>query len=72
MTCSMMTGMRQLLFLLTMFPPLLSPSLSPTTLVTIVIGIEFTADKTILDFNKAAEKVGLDYTTAFVEFKNVL
>ena len=35
-------------------------------------GIEFTVDKTISDFNKVAEKVGLDYASAFVEFKNVM
>jgi hypothetical protein len=35
-------------------------------------GIEFTADKTIPDFNKGADKVELDYATAFVEFENVL
>ncbi len=35
-------------------------------------GIEFTVDTTIPDFNKAAEKVDLDYAHAFVEFKNVL
>ena len=35
-------------------------------------GIEFTVDKTIPDFNKGADKVELDYATAFVEFENVL
>jgi hypothetical protein len=35
-------------------------------------GIEFTVDKTIPDFNKAAEKVDLDYAHAFVKFENVL
>ncbi len=34
--------------------------------------IEFTVDKTIPNFNKGADKVELDYATAFVEFKNVL
>jgi len=35
-------------------------------------GIKFTVDKTIPDFNKGADKVKLDYATAFVEFENVL
>jgi hypothetical protein len=35
-------------------------------------GIEFTIDKTIPDFNKGADKVELDYATAFIEFQNVL
>jgi hypothetical protein len=35
-------------------------------------GIEFTVDKTIPDFNKGADKVKLDYATAFVEFENML
>jgi len=35
-------------------------------------GIEFTVDKTIPDFNKGADKVELDYATAFVKFENVL
>jgi len=35
-------------------------------------GIEFTVDKTIPDFNKGADKVELDYATAFVEFENLL
>jgi len=34
--------------------------------------IEFTVDKTIPDFNKGANKVELDYATAFVEFENML
>ena len=34
--------------------------------------IEFTVDKMIPDFNKGADKVELDYATAFVEFENVL
>ncbi len=37
-----------------------------------LFGIEFTVDKTIPDFNKGADKVELDYATAFVEFENVL
>jgi len=35
-------------------------------------GIEFTIDKTIPDFNKGADKVTLDYASAFIEFENVL
>jgi hypothetical protein len=35
-------------------------------------GIEFTVDKTIPDFNKGADKVELNYATAFIEFENVL
>ena len=35
-------------------------------------GIEFTVNKTIPNFNKGADRVELDYATAFVEFKNVL
>ena len=35
-------------------------------------GIEFTIDKTIPDFDKGAEKVELDYASAFIEFENVL
>ena len=35
-------------------------------------GIKFTVDKTIPDFNKAAEKVDLDYAHAFIKFKNTL
>ncbi len=35
-------------------------------------GIEFTVDKTIPDFNKGADKVELDYASAFIEFENVL
>ena len=34
--------------------------------------IEFTVDKTIPNFNKGADKVELDYATAFAEFENVL
>jgi len=37
-----------------------------------LFGIEFTVDKTIPDFNKGADKVELDYATAFVEFDNIL
>ncbi len=36
------------------------------------LGIEFTVDKTILDFNKEAEKIHLDWTTSFEEFENLL
>jgi hypothetical protein len=36
------------------------------------LGVEFTVDKTIPDFNKGAEKIHLDWTTSFEEFKNVL
>jgi hypothetical protein len=35
-------------------------------------GVEFTVDKTIPNFNKAAKKVNLDYACAFIKFKNVL
>ena len=35
-------------------------------------GIEFTVDKMIPNFNKGADKVELDYATAFVKFENVL
>jgi hypothetical protein len=35
-------------------------------------GIEFTVDKTIPNFNKGADKVELDYASAFIEFENVL
>jgi len=35
-------------------------------------GIEFTVYKTIPDFNKGADKVELDYASAFIEFENVL
>ncbi len=35
-------------------------------------GVEFTVDKTIPNFNKAAEKVDLDYARAFVKFEIVL
>ncbi len=36
------------------------------------LGIEFTVNKTIPDFNKGAEKIHLDWTTSFEEFKNIL
>ncbi len=36
------------------------------------LGVEFTVDKTIPDFNKGAEKIHLDWTNSFNEFKNVL
>ena len=36
-----------------------------------LFGIEFTVDTMIPDFNKGADKVELDYATAFVEFENV-
>jgi len=35
-------------------------------------GIKFTVDKMIPDFNKWADKVELDYATAFVKFENIL
>ena len=35
-------------------------------------GIKFTVDKTIPEFNKVADKVELDYATAFFKFENVL
>ncbi len=35
-------------------------------------GIEFTVDMTIPDFNKGADKVELNYASAFIEFENVL
>jgi hypothetical protein len=36
------------------------------------LGVEFTVDKTIPNFNKGAKKIHLDWTTSFEEFKNVL
>ena len=36
------------------------------------LGVEFTIDKTIPEFEKGAKKVNLDYAHSFVEFKNVL
>jgi hypothetical protein len=34
--------------------------------------IEFTVDKRIPDFNKGADKVELDYASAFIDFENAL
>ena len=36
------------------------------------LGVKFTVDKTIPDFNKGAEKIHLDWTTSFEEFENIL
>ncbi len=36
------------------------------------LGVEFTVNKTIPDFNKGAEKTHLDWTTSFKEFENIL
>ena len=36
------------------------------------LGVKFTVNKTIPDFNKGAEKIHLDWTTSFEEFENVL
>ena len=36
------------------------------------LGIEFTVNKTIPDFNKGAKKIHLDWTNSFEEFENVL
>ena len=36
------------------------------------LGVEFTIDKTIPDFNSGAGKINLDWTHSFTEFKNVL
>ena len=36
------------------------------------LGVEFILDKTILDFNKGAKKIHLDWAHSFEEFKNVL
>ncbi len=36
------------------------------------LGVKFTLDKTIPEFEKGAKKVNLDYAHSFVEFKNVL
>jgi hypothetical protein len=36
------------------------------------LGVEFTIDKTIPEFEKGAKKVNLNYAHSFVEFKNVL
>jgi hypothetical protein len=34
------------------------------------LGVEFTVDKTIPDFNKGAEKIHLDWTTFLEEFEH--
>jgi hypothetical protein len=36
------------------------------------LGVEFTINKTIPDFNKGAEKIHLEWTNSFKEFENVL
>ncbi len=36
------------------------------------LGIEFTGNKSIPDFNKGAKKIHLDWTHSFLEFENVL
>ncbi len=36
------------------------------------LGVEFTADKTIPDFNKGAENIHLNWTKPFNKFENVL
>ena len=36
------------------------------------LGIKFTVNKTILDFNKGAEKIHLDCTNSFDKFENIL
>ena len=36
------------------------------------LGVEFTVNKKIPDFNKGAEKIHLDRTNSFEEFENVL
>jgi hypothetical protein len=36
------------------------------------LGVKFTIDKTIPEFEKGAKKFNLDYVHSFVEFKNVL
>jgi hypothetical protein len=36
------------------------------------LGIEFTVNKTIPDFNKGAKKIHLDWTHSFLEFENCL
>ncbi len=36
------------------------------------LGVEFTANKTIPDFNKGAKKIHLNWTNSFEEFENVL
>jgi hypothetical protein len=37
-----------------------------------LLGLEWTVDKTIPEFDKACDKLGIGYVSAFVEFKNVL
>ena len=37
-----------------------------------LLSLEWTVDKTIPDFNKACDKLRIDYVTAFIEFKKVL
>ncbi len=36
------------------------------------LGVKFTVDKTIPNFNKGANKIHLDWTNSFEEFENVL
>jgi hypothetical protein len=36
------------------------------------LGVEFTVDRTIPDFNSGAVKINLDFTHSFTEFENVL
>ena len=36
------------------------------------LGVKFTMDKTIPNFNKGAKKIHLDWTNSFEEFENVL
>ena len=36
------------------------------------LGVEFTVNKTISDFNKGIKKIHLDWTNSFKEFENVL
>ena len=36
------------------------------------LGIEFTVNKTIPDFNKGAKKIHLNWTHSFLQFENVL
>jgi hypothetical protein len=37
-----------------------------------LLGLEWTVDKTIPDFDKACDKLVIDYFTAFIKFENVL
>jgi len=37
-----------------------------------LLGLEWTVDKTIPDFDKACDKLQIDCVTAFIEFENVL